>query len=515
MKGATVTFFIFITLLIATAVILVNNFTSFGRYLVIDGGGGGGFDFTISAKPNSGTVVNGNLISTTIYLTQYGDARYVSLYYGGCPSGASCSLSPASCTSSCTSKLTVNAYNTVPGNYYITVYGTGGGITHSTTYSLTVKPALLPDFSISASPTSQSVLQSQRANYTITLTPLNGFNGNILLRFSGCPDICFSGNYGTVDATSALTFKNYNIYATKGSNNAWTRIVIKNATDGNVADSLIISQGIYSYSSLANLDIKVFKVRALADGTVAGVDLSVDSPKYVSGSSSSSILSAYTTLATPTGNYLITANGSSIVGSLTHSTQVYLRVSDFSINMNPVSASVPAGQSTSYAIFLTTLTGFNNSVNLSISGCPTFSFCSFNINPAYIFSGSYGTATATSPVSYGTYSFYSDIGSSGNWARVIVKDSAGNTVESHIINQGEQYDFSLVGLKVYLIIVRALTDGTIVGSDLAVSRIGTIPYSSKLIITTTTNTPKSTYNFSVVGVSGLLSRSRNGALSVT
>jgi hypothetical protein len=83
-------------------------------------------------------------------------------------------------------------------------------------------------------------------------------------------------------------------------------------------------------------------------------------------------------------------------------------------------------------------------------------------------SGSIGTATATTPVVYGTYSAYSDLGSDASWARVIIKDAAGNTVDTMVINSGSDKSSSAAGLTVKVTAVRALQDGTIVGSDLVV-----------------------------------------------
>jgi hypothetical protein len=44
-----------------------------------------------------------------------------------------------------------------------------------------------PDFSISASPSSQTVVQGRSTNYTVTSTPSGGFTGNVTLSASGLP----------------------------------------------------------------------------------------------------------------------------------------------------------------------------------------------------------------------------------------------------------------------------------------------------------------------------------------
>src|SRR6516165_7016129 len=55
-----------------------------------------------------------------------------------------------------------------------------------------------PDFSISASPSSQTVVQGSSTTYTVTVTSLNGFNSAVSLTVSGCP----SGTTCTLNPTS-------------------------------------------------------------------------------------------------------------------------------------------------------------------------------------------------------------------------------------------------------------------------------------------------------------------------
>jgi hypothetical protein len=84
--------------------------------------------------------------------------------------------------------------------------------------------------------------------------------------------------------------------------------------------------------------------------------------------------------------------------------------------------------------------------------------------------GSIGTATATTPVVYGDYSIYSDLGSTSgtSWARVMIKDADGNTVDTFTVNSGDSKQSTATGLTVQITAVRALMDGTVVGTDLVV-----------------------------------------------
>lgn len=88
-------------------------------------------------------------------------------------------------------------------------------------------------------------------------------------------------------------------------------------------------------------------------------------------------------------------------------------------------------------------------------------------------SGSIGTADATTPVTYETYSVYATQGSNAAWAKIVIKDADGNTVDTMIIDQNNSKDSSATGLTVKVTSVRALTDGTVVGVDLVVGPTGT------------------------------------------
>jgi hypothetical protein len=112
-------------------------------------------------------------------------------------------------------------------------------------------------------------------------------------------------------------------------------------------------------------------------------------------------------------------------------------------------------------------------INIKLLG-KDFSIVGITSNNVKMLQGSIGTATATTPVVYGEYSVYSDLGFSGaatatsNWARVIIKDADGNTVDTQTINQGDSKQSTATGLTIMLLTVRALTDGTVVGSDVVV-----------------------------------------------
>jgi hypothetical protein len=106
-------------------------------------------------------------------------------------------------------------------------------------------------------------------------------------------------------------------------------------------------------------------------------------------------------------------------------------------------------------------------INIALLG-QSFAIVGTGSNSVKMLHGSIGTATATSGVTYGDYTVYSDLGSNAGWARVIIKDADDNTVDTQTINQGDSKQSDATGLTVQITAVRALMDGTIVGSDVVV-----------------------------------------------
>ena len=145
--------------------------------------------FSISASPSSVTVQQGNQGTSTITTTgSNGFNSSITLSASGAPTGVTVGFNPnpipAPGTGNSTMTITVSS-TTVPGTYPITVTGNGGGVQQSTTVTLTVTGG--PDFTLTAAPSSQSIRRGSQAQYTATVTPVNGFNGTVNLSLTGCP----------------------------------------------------------------------------------------------------------------------------------------------------------------------------------------------------------------------------------------------------------------------------------------------------------------------------------------
>jgi PKD repeat protein len=100
-------------------------------------------DFTVAVSPSSTVVSAGGTASYTITLTSLnGFSGSVDLSVSGLPpsSAGSFDVDPVNLPTSTSSTLTVGTSSTTkPGNYTLTIKGTGGGLTHTKTVTLQIK----------------------------------------------------------------------------------------------------------------------------------------------------------------------------------------------------------------------------------------------------------------------------------------------------------------------------------------------------------------------------------------
>ena len=196
-------------------------------------------DFSLSATPASETVAAGGSTSYATTVTPSGGfSSSVTLSVSGLPTGASGSFSPNPTSS--TSTLTVTTSATTPaGTYPLTISGTSGSLTHTTQVTLLISATTNPDFSISASPASQTVVPSGAVSYSITVTPSGGFSGAVTVSVSGLP----KGATATFSQTSTY---------------AWTLTVNTTTSTkmGNATLTITGTSGTLSHSTTVTLLVK-------------------------------------------------------------------------------------------------------------------------------------------------------------------------------------------------------------------------------------------------------------------
>jgi len=281
-----------------------------------------------------------------------------------------------------------------------------------------------PDYSVTASPASQSVTQGNSTTYTATVTPTGGFTGSVDLTVSGLPagatgtfspTPLTSGNSTLTVTTSSTTPTGsfpLTITGTSGTttHTASVTLVVTApvAPDFGVtatpASQTVTAGGSTSYTATVSATGGFTGVVGLtASGLPVGASASF-SPTSVTGSGSST-MSVTTATSTPAGTYTVTITGTS--GSLVHSAAVTLVVNaaptpDYSLSASPASLTVTQGASGSSTITVTPSGGFTGSVTLSASGLPTGVTAAFGTNPTTATSVLTFTASATATVGTAT-----------------------------------------------------------------------------------------------------------------
>lgn len=370
-------------------------------------------DYSISASPTSQSVLQGNSTSYTVTQTAInGFSAIVGYGVSGLPTGASASFNPANVAASGTTTLTVATVTTTPaGSYTLTILSTDGVNNHSTTVTLVV---LAPDFSLSASPASQSINPGGSAGYTITQTALNGYTGTVSFSVTGLPagatptiapaSVTGSGtatlSIATTTATAAGTY-GLTITGTDGTLTHSTAVTLVISTPdfslSAAPSSQTINQGSPTSYTVTLNPISGYSgtVTFSASGMPAGVTASFN-PVSLTGSGSTA-LNITTSFSTTPGTYPLTITGTD--GTLTHTAAVTLVVTpagDFQMSTTPASQTVTPGLNTSYGITITSLNGFSGAVSLSLSGLPAGATATFNPG-SVVGAGTSSLAVSTSP----------------------------------------------------------------------------------------------------------------------
>src|SRR5208283_5095008 len=285
---------------------------------------------------------------------------------------------PAPGSGNSTMTITVGA-STAVGSYPITVTGNGGGVQQNTTVTLTVTAP--PTFTISASPSTLSVVQGNQGTSTITTTISNGFNSPIALSASGMPS-------GTT-----VSF-NPNPIAAPGSGNSTMTITVGASTPtGTYPITVTGNGGGVQQNTTVNLTVTALVALSWAASTSPGVigynayrSMTSGGP-YAKLNSSLISTTNYTDQQVQSGStyYYVTTAVKSQGQESAYSNQAIATVPPapptFTISASPSTLSVVQGNQGTSTITTTISNGFNSSIALSASGLPSGTTVSFNPNP--------------------------------------------------------------------------------------------------------------------------------------
>ncbi|TMC96546.1 MAG: hypothetical protein E6J05_14020, partial [Chloroflexi bacterium] len=295
-------------------------------------------DFSLSASPSSRTVTQGIGASYTVSVTPSGGfAGSVTLSAGGLLGGVGATFSPNPTTASSTMSVTTSATTPV-GTYTITITGISGSLSHTTSVTLVVQQA--PDFSLSASPPSQTVTQGNGAGYNLSVTPIAGFAGSVTLSAGGVPSGASatfspnptSGSSAMFVSTSATTPTGTYTLSITGTSGTLTHtinvtLVVQPAPTPDYSlsaspssQSVTQGQGVAYTVNVAPTAGFAGSVTLSASGLPSGAAATF-SPNPATATSTMSIT---TSASTPFGTYVVTING--VSGSLSHAATVTLVV---------------------------------------------------------------------------------------------------------------------------------------------------------------------------------------------
>jgi hypothetical protein len=333
--------------------------------------------FSVSASPQTMTIPQGGLATSTIASTLNGNFNStVTWSASGLPAGASASFSPASLAAPgggvVTLTLTVGATTPI-GTYNVTVIGTGGGQTHSTTIALNVT---------GAGGTSQQLLgntgfengASNTAPWTVTSGVID--NSGLEAPHAGSWKAWLDG-YGSAHTDTLQQAVTIPANASAAGLSFWLHIdTTETATTANDTLKLQIRNSagtvLATLATYSNRDANAGYRQVSFDlSSYKGQTIQV----YLVGVENSKLRTSF--VVDDFALNVTTASGSP----------------DFTIAAAPGSLSTVQGGSAAATITTTIANGFNSLVGLSATGLPAGATANFN--PASIAAPGGGSSTMT------------------------------------------------------------------------------------------------------------------------
>jgi uncharacterized membrane protein len=361
-----------------------------------------------------GSVSMGRSSSTSVYVSPYGENGFtgnIQLSISGLPSGvtASFSTNPVSSLSSQTLLTLISTGTVAYGNSTVTIKGTSGSVSGTTTFTLGVDP---PSFFLSA-PISASLGQGTTATYPFYVFEEYGFTGNVSLTASGLP----KGVTASFSPNPANGFVELALTAASATPVGASTITVT-GTSGQLTKTTTFPLGIFvptftissqTAVTMGQTDGAIIPVTVNPEyGFSGSVNLSVSGlPKGVSAAISPNPASKQASL-------VLTSNGTAVPGitsvkitgvsgSQTSATTLQLTINapGFSVS-SPGPLVLGQGTTLTSSIPITESNGFSGLVNLSVAGLPSGVSASFSPNPT---NGNTSlTLTATGTASIGTSS---------------------------------------------------------------------------------------------------------------
>lgn len=307
----------------------------------------------------------------------------------------------------------------------ITIQSSGSGLTVLSAVGLELQVPPLPDFKGVVAPLNTVLVPGESVSFTVNLTPLYGFTGDVTLGVTNLPagitpgysPVTVHGGNGsstiTLTASNTLPLGTYNVTLSGNSGTLTHSTTIPVTVNSSIGDfGGIVSPDI---QNIAQGGTAVYPITIVPSGGFTGsVVLSVSglpagasasfSQNPVSGGSGTSVLTVATSSSTPEPQ-VYSPTITAVSGILSHSRNVYLGVApEAELILGSItpsqSVSASAGGTAAYALSLTTQNNTSNSdLSLAVSGVPAGATASFS--PPSITGGT-GASTLDVAVPAGT-----------------------------------------------------------------------------------------------------------------
>jgi hypothetical protein len=365
-------------------------------------------DFSITADPSSLSLNVGSSGSFGVTTTSFGGfSGTVTLTPLVSPStGIVLSCSPVDLTLTATATASCVFDSSTVGLYSVTVTGASGQIVHSVNIAIDV----LPDFSLSVSPAVPfSLAPRETAVSNVTLYSL-GFSGDLSVTATVSPAV-LNGPMANL-ANERASLQNGQllslslIISTSVDTPGRDYAVTVTATNGTLTHTAFVTFRVLGFAIFAPDIMAPFN--AGSSGTtiitinnpwgpsdVVGL-VAISSKDFIAALSPDSITgsgnSTLTVVAGYPGTYTVIVTGT--LGSISHSTNVTVRVSGFLLASDPTSFSIEARSSGTSTITFTRIYDFNGTVRLSVLP-PSGSGLFVSVNPATIQLGPGKSVSAT------------------------------------------------------------------------------------------------------------------------
>jgi hypothetical protein len=364
-------------------------------------------DFSIEAEPETVTVVAGESIYCDVILESiYGFSSpcTLTLDEGNLPANTTYDFNPATVVPTDTSILTFyTERSTPPGTSTIIITGTEmskakNGIEHSTQVVLIVTPP--PDFTIEAAPETLIVITGESGDCDVILESLYGFSSPCTLTLDE-DSLPANTTYDFDPATLVPTGTSVLTFYTDVSTPPGTSIIVVTGTEMSKGGSIVehSTQVVLIVVPPPDFTIEAEpETLTVVAGESVGCDVILDSLYGFSSSCTltldedslpasttyefdpvivvppdTSALTFHTTVSTPAGTSTIIITGTEMAkgkAGVEHSTQVVLIVTppppDFTIEAEPETVTVVAGESVGCDVILYPLYGFSSSCTLTV-----------------------------------------------------------------------------------------------------------------------------------------------------